>query len=114
MTDEWIGVDLDGTLAQYYEWDGNVGAPVPLMVERIKKWIADGKDVRIMTARVSSKHADINFVIEQRAIISDWCLKHIGIELPITCSKDFQMLELWDDRAIQIVPNKGIRVDGLE
>ena len=50
----WIGVDLDGTLAQYGGWNGGlIGDPVPLMLQRVKEWIADGKDVRIMTARVA-------------------------------------------------------------
>ena len=33
----WIGVDLD-----------------PAMVERVKRWLAEGRDVRILTARVNS------------------------------------------------------------
>ncbi len=27
----WIGVDLDGTLAKFDEWDGDIGEPVPLI-----------------------------------------------------------------------------------
>ena len=34
----WIGVDLDGTLAEYHGWKGSehIGPPIPLMVERVK------------------------------------------------------------------------------
>ena len=50
----WIAVDLDGTLAEYHGWVNtfNIGAPIPVMAERVRSWIADGKDVRIFTARV--------------------------------------------------------------
>ena len=48
----WIGVDLDGTLAKYGIWDGSIGEPIPLMVERVKIWIALGVEVKIFTARV--------------------------------------------------------------
>ena len=51
----WIGVDLDGTLAEYTGWKGidHVGKPVPAMVKRVKDWIAKGQDVKVFTARVS-------------------------------------------------------------
>ena len=112
----WIGVDLDSTLAEYTRWkaDGGVGKPIPLMVNRVKKWIASGKEVRIMTARVSNSGRSDDgaaFVIEQRKIIEAWCLLHIGIILPITCEKDYQMYELWDDRSVQLIPNTGIAID---
>lgn len=117
----WIGVDLDGTLAKYEGWNGGIGDPIPLMVERVKKWIAEGVEVRIFTARVgfgagysaeSNRSDDENFANEQRALIEAWCEKHIGKKLPVTAVKDFRMIELWDDRAIQVVLNTGVRVDG--
>jgi len=49
----WIGVDLDGTLATYGGWKGpdDIGAPVPAMMKRVKRWIGEGREVRIFTAR---------------------------------------------------------------
>ena len=115
----WIGVDLDGTLAEYTGWKGadHIGAPVPAMVERVKSWLAEGKDVRIFTARVwfprngcGAERWDeataAHFAIER------WCREHIGRSLPITCEKDYGMVELWDDRAVQVIPNTGQRADG--
>lgn len=100
----WIGVDLDGTLAVYHGWgDGSIGAPIPAMVERVKGWLAAGTDVRIMTARISVEHQ----AADQTERIQDWCLEHIGVVLPITFSKDFKMVELWDDRAVRVVKNTG-------
>jgi len=44
-TVQWIGVDLDGTLAEYGDWIGieHIGKPIPLMIARVKSWIAEGK-----------------------------------------------------------------------
>lgn len=116
MVGGWIGVDLDGTLAHYDGWKGieHIGAPIPLMVERVKKWLSEGKEVRIFTARVTRTDLMTREEIIQRAniirSIQSWCLEHIGLALPVTNVKDFGMVELWDDRAIQVVPNTGERV----
>lgn len=102
----WIGVDLDGTLAEYRGWRGptHIGAPVRRMRIRVVEWLAEGKDVRIFTARKE----------ESYDAIRAWCRKHLGQELPITNVKDYAMVELWDDRAVQVIPNTGRRVDGAE
>lgn len=106
----WIGVDLDGTLARYDEWLGieHIGEPIPLMVERVKRWLAEGRDVRIFTARVAGP----NDVAQARMVIADWCRVHIGRLLPVTATKDFGMVELWDDRAVSVGLNTGMRLDG--
>ena len=105
----WIGVDLDGTLAEYGGWKGadHIGSPIPLMVERVKAWLANGIEVRIFTARVWGDDRD-----GVAAIIQDWCEQHIGQRLAVTCTKDYGMVELWDDRAVQVIPNTGRRADG--
>lgn len=102
----WIGVDLDGTLAKYDGWKGptHIGEPVPRMVERVKGWLnSDRYDVRIFTARVSDP-AEAPVVA---AAIHAWCELHLGRRLVVTNIKDFQMIELWDDRAVQVIPNTG-------
>jgi hypothetical protein len=97
----WIGVDLDGTLAQYDGWRGpdHIGDPVPEMLFRVRKWLADGVQVRIFTARAN--------IAEQVPPIEAWCEQHFGIRLPITATKDFGMVELWDDRAVRVQANRG-------
>jgi len=42
--------------------------------------------------------------------IEEWCRQHIGQVLEVTNVKDFGMIELWDDRAIQVESNTGIPV----
>ncbi len=107
----WIGVDLDGTLAHYDGWKGpeHIGEPIPKMMERVKAWIAEGREVKIFTARAC--------VHEQLPPINDWLIKHgllnpndFDLPLEITNVKDFQMVELWDDRCVQVVPNTGVTI----
>jgi hypothetical protein len=117
----WIGVDLDGTLAEYHgEFNTyKIGDPIPLMLSRVKGWLEEGKDVRIFTARVDgvphvesfsdpiavAYYQDVPKVI---SVIQDWCEKHIGKRLPVTNKKDFHMIELWDDRCVQVELNTGV------
>lgn len=104
----WIGVDLDGTLAVYGGWQGadHIGEPVPLMVERVREWLAKGIEVRVFTARVAFD--EDGTVAESIAV---WCEQHVGQRLAVTCAKDYGMVELWDDRCVQVVPNTGRRAD---
>lgn len=115
----WIGVDLDGTLARYDGWKGpeHIGEPIPVMLDRVKQWLAGGRDVRIFTARVSHDNELPHRMMEAaqaRAAIIAWCIKHFGHPLPITNVKDYAMVELWDDRAVQVIPNTGQRADGFD
>jgi hypothetical protein len=108
MSGGWIAVDLDGTLAHYDGWKGAamIGDPVPAMAERVRKWLAEGRDVRIFTARAG--------VLEQVGFVEAWCEKHFGVILPITDRKDFGMIELWDDRCVRVIPNTGEPCCGRE
>jgi hypothetical protein len=114
MTNGWIGVDLDGTLADYDGWKGpeHIGEPVPAMLERVKAWLEDGRGVKIFTARIShdgtsERAAEAKYA---HAAIERWCVKHLGRTLPITNVKDFGMVELWDDRCVQVIANTGVPI----
>ena len=97
----WIGVDLDGTLARDL---GNtrrdeIGSPIEPMLDRVQKWIAEGRTVKIFTARASSPR--------QVAVIKEW-LASCGLpDLEVTNVKDRRMTELWDDRCVQVMTNLG-------
>lgn len=106
----WIGVDLDGTLAEYHGWQGpdHIGPPIPAMLERVKGWLDQGIEVRIFTARVSEPNENARQVVLHA--IEEWCREHIGQWLPITNVKDFHMVELWDDRAITVEQNTGRQI----
>lgn len=103
----WIGVDLDGTLAKYTVWEGadHIGDPIPLMLGRVESWLSAGIDVRIFTARVGPQPNGEDVVA--RAAIEAWCLKHLGRVLPVTATKDYHCLTIWDDRAVTVEANTG-------
>jgi hypothetical protein len=117
----WIGVDLDGTLAQYPVPITEVGEPIPAMIARVKAWLEQGIEVRIVTARVGQCGRsnsdgvvdDEAFATEQYRMIQEWCVKNIGQALEVTCSKDFMMLELWDDRARRVETNTGVEYNAI-
>ena len=99
---EWIGVDLDGTLAKDTGWKGieHIGEPVEPMVQKVKRWRKAGKNVKIFTARVD----------EPKSIpyIKAW-LTGLGLgDMEITNVKDMHMKELWDDRAKGVKKNQGV------
>lgn len=114
----WIGVDLDGTLAHYEptpeeEWDDLViGPPVGPMVRRVKAWLAEGKEVRIVTARVADLHiaATIGQVARVgliRAAIQDWTEAQGLGRLKVQAHKDHRMVALYDDLAVRVERNTG-------
>ena len=110
MDQPWIGVDLDGTLAHYDEWRGieHIGPPIEEMRLRVVQWLAEGHDVRILTARVGPQRHDVPHTIaEITRHIEDWCRTHLGQVLRVTSQKDYCMVEFWDDRCMQVVPNTG-------
>ncbi len=99
----WIGVDLDGTLAHYSEWKGkyHIGRPIQKMVRRVKRWVDQGKKVKIFTARAAEK--------DGTAAVKRWLRKH-GMEgIEVTNEKDRFMTKLWDDKAVAVGTNTGER-----
>lgn len=117
MSEGWIGVDFDGTLAHYDQWTAwnKFGAPLLPMVVRVKRWLKEGREVRIVTARVRPEGGDFECMttkeridnVKIKAAIEQWCIQYIGQRLEVTCCKDLHMIELWDDRAIQMISNTG-------
>jgi hypothetical protein len=110
----WVGIDLDGTLAEYHEFQGptHIGAPIEKMVNRVKKFLLDGVVVKIFTARAAEANPATR--IEIIEAIDKWCIEVFGQTLTVTCMKDYGMVRLYDDRAIQIIKNTGERADGEE
>jgi hypothetical protein len=102
--DGWIGVDFDGTLAEYhgYKGDDHVGKPIEPMVKKVRQWLREGRDVRLFTARSASP------------ALRRWMVEHLGRSLPITHTKDHKMQALYDDRAVQVKRNLGHTSSGDE
>ena len=117
----WVGVDLDSTLAFYDgDWRGFhfIGDPIPAMLEQVKRWLAEGVEVRIFTARASDWEVMAPGDLKEEAYriqvkpIVDWCELHLGVPLRVTCIKDFKLIQFFDDRCVQVEPNTGRSIIG--
>ncbi len=97
---KWIGVDLDGTLAEYHGAMGEgIGKPIAPMMIRVREWIEAGREVRIFTARACDPG--------QLPAVRAWLAAN-GLEgLRITNRKDFDMVALYDDKAVRVKRNAG-------
>lgn len=109
-----IAVDFDGTLAQYegYKGVGVYGEPVLSMLERVRRWVAEGREVVIFTARVAPRieddgRQDWSDSKAERYLIQQWLIKHKLPRLEVTCIKHKRIKEFWDDRAVSIETNTG-------
>jgi len=103
--EQFIGVDFDGTLAKYDGWKGwdKLGKPVKAMVNKVKEELKKGNDVKIFTARYSGSGRD-----KIKPLLAKWC-ENAGLPvLEVTNEKTPGMYELWDDRAKQVIGNRGI------
>lgn len=99
----WIGIDLNGTLAYREARPGRepspvitIGDPIPIMVERVQLWLANGYDVKIFTARGPSEQT------------SDWLMRHVGRDLEVTNKIDADMAEVWDDKIVCVKRDVGL------
>jgi len=72
-----------------------------MMLERVKGWLADGKKVKIFTARVTEGSEAIRH-------IHAWLTAQGLPQLEVTNVKDFDMTELWDDCCVRVITNTGL------
>jgi hypothetical protein len=91
------GVDFDGTLVKENTTKWN--EPVMPMVEMVQKWLADGEEVIIFTAR------------GWQSDVALFCQKYFGQILPITNVKECGMAEWYDDRCIVVERDTGRILD---
>ena len=102
----WVGVDADKTLFEYNSGSFRVdifGKPIPQMVARIRMHIEDGDEVRLFTARV----ADPDWESRGKKAWEQISQYLFGTVLEATNIKDYEMVLLYDDKAVQIIPNTG-------
>lgn len=101
---QMIGVDLDGTMIKWDGWQGPeyLGAPLLPMIDRVRDLIRQGHDVWIYTARYGYPKDRSR----TKEVLEGWSQIYFGKCLPITSDKaGFDIM--FDDRAIQMVPNTG-------
>ncbi len=98
---QWLGVGFDGTLAHCdtFPPPEEPGPAIPAMLRRVEDWLALGLTVKIFTWRGSTP--------EGIATVQAWLQAHGLPALDVTDEKDFAMVEFWDARGMQLVPNTG-------
>jgi hypothetical protein len=131
----WVGVDFDATLFEYHEWVkwDSFGKIIPVMRDRVLAYLESGTNVRIVTARIGlpqyihpysgpiynwqknsvckvsgEMFSDEMMIRAMQAHMVDNGLPPLWVQ----CFKDYNMIRLYDDRAVQVEPNTGRRVDG--
>lgn len=108
MIRKTYAVDWDGTMVEYHGFKGAMiyGAPIPRMVARVKKWIDEGHEILIFTARVSVEHG--LQTVKQESDTIQFALREMGLPpLQITANKYARISEFWDDRAMGLERNTG-------
>jgi hypothetical protein len=100
----WVGFDLDGTLALDDRPSGffdptHIGDPVPKMAALVRDYLAQGIQVRIVTARACNP--------DDIPTVEQWLIRHFGQKLRVTNQKDYEMWLLYDDRAVAVEKNTG-------
>lgn len=128
----WYGFDLDGTLAVYDGWKGidHIGDPVVPMVQLARRMHEAGYRIKVVTARVSPRplpetrpnpyiknhwcvqDPDVQtWALESdwgaREFVQEWCYRNLGFVPGVTHEKDYAMLQLFDDRCVQVEANTG-------
>ena len=107
-----IAVDLDRTLAYYDGWRGplHIGHPIPAMVRCVQEHLMKGDTVTIFSARIHDDPKTGVTAEQVKKAISDWSENAVGVRLDATNIKLDTFDRIYDDIAIQVVPNKGRRV----
>lgn len=111
MSESWVGVDFDGTLAKRVDnpqSENVTGMPIWPMVEMVRGMRAQGQKVKIFTARAWPPPGDP----EKIEAVREWCIRYIGEALPVTCSKDPDCVAIYDDIAYGVVPDAGEVIGG--
>jgi len=97
-----ICVDLDGTLANHDNTTiYSIGTPIPEMVDRVRRWISEGYQVVIFTARLTQSTEKPRNIEAMRLTIESWCRKNIGMTLHVTSEKPHRVIAFWDDKAVR-------------
>lgn len=113
---KWYGFDLDGTIADNTNHAfgyGNIGRPVKPMCNLMKRLHRKGMDVRIFTARLGDVGKTKKAQNALREHIWEWCDRNLGFRPAIVDRKDAAMEAIYDDRAKQVVRNRGYCYEDL-
>lgn len=75
----------------------------------VKRWLSEGRDVRIFTARryTGGSLKKLQESALDVIAIEDWCIRHLGLTLPIVNQKNMSTDAIFDDIAFGVKTNNG-------
>ena len=100
----WYGFDLDGTLAKYDKWEGidHIGDPVKPLVDLIRKMHAEGRVVKILTARVAPR-ANAEYKDREKCAPPDYVMEADRSDYVIPWAENMYLsLDKWGAREFVI------------
>lgn len=103
-----ICVDLDGTIARYYKFNGpnKIGEPYPGAKEFIQALIDIGYEVIIFSCRNSPEYADD--VNTGTLVIRNWLMLHDFPDCSIYCGSGKPIADWYiDDKGLRCEPDSG-------
>ena len=109
----WYGFDVDGTIATNHKHGWEIEEPVKPMVDLMRRMHRAGCDVRIISGRLGDFRSDDEIPASVKRHIWEWCDRNLGFRPKLTGRKDSMMEALYDDRAKQVVCNKGVTYEEL-
>ena len=109
-----IALDFDRTLATMEDDTlATIGQPIQPMIDQVKKWVEKGHEITIFTARVSKwfkeggERPDV-FIMSQKMKINQFLVDNGLPIMKITANKSPLFTHFVDDKAVKVLPNKGI------
>lgn len=106
-----IAVDLDGTLAEFGEWQGRdkIGDPLPGAVQAMWTLVSSGHNVFVYTCRCSHElHAEYtegHTVGESAAFVLAWLRRHRFPHMQVYVGQGKPIADVYlDDRAMRVAP----------
>ena len=91
MNPYWVGFDFDGVLVEFPAPGEPYGRDIPDMVNLLRLLLDHGITVKIFSARAGNPIS--------KSIVQSW-LNLRGLNIPITDTKDFSLVAIFDDLAI--------------
>ncbi|MGQ5525282.1 hypothetical protein ACUHMQ_18750 [Chitinimonas sp. PSY-7] len=103
---KWIGVELEGTLAEYNErFPNQIGEPVNAMLLRVKGWLNEGKTVKVLSRRAKAGSSNYE--------VNSW-LRNQGLSMLEVVPMEKDMASLWSARAVRVELNDGKLCNGCK
>jgi hypothetical protein len=102
--EKWLGLDFDGTIADFAKEPGEFGDPLPGVKEEIKALREDGYKIFLDTCRLSTRYHTLPHVLKEIKKLKEWFDQN-DIEIDeIDVNQKREAVCRFDDRCIHVDP----------